>query len=172
MMKINRRRRLQAVAFLAALLVGFATLEPEHVFGILFCVAVWWYRRNQPVVQQAEQTDRHTKADQGGALLSGEVIDLGSAPYQHDDRNSESYFITLRIRQGREKTVWGVDLQRVAEEQAIQPGDCVSLFKEGQKPVVIKKEVRDESGAKVGTRQVTTHRNAWKATVMSRCYSA
>lgn len=115
---------------------------------------------SSPIPQPAP-IDRHT----------GTVIDFGSAPYEHNERNSKSFFIKLENSDGNTSTTWGVDLARVVEEQKIGRGDSVTLNNLGRQPVTINENVLDDNGKVIGTREVETHRNAWEATLLSRAPS-
>lgn len=41
----------------------------------------------------------------------GRLIDHGAAPYNHNSKNKENYYVKLETNAG-EKTVWGIDLNR------------------------------------------------------------
>lgn len=64
--------------------------------------------------------------------FSGELLDHGKAPYQHNAANPESYFATLRLKNGSEVTHWGKDLERALVETSLNRGDRVRLAKTGQ----------------------------------------
>lgn len=101
-----------------------------------------------------------------GATHQGEIVAHGSAPYQFDEANRLSYYITLRSERGDDKTVWGIDLKRVAREIPLAVGDTVALEFLGREAVVVKEPVRNEQGKVVDHRQVSTHRHTWKAHVL------
>ncbi|MEW9810177.1 MAG: LPD7 domain-containing protein (plasmid) [Candidatus Symbiodolus clandestinus] len=91
---------------------------------------------------------------------AGQVLDFGAAPYQHNKKNQENYFIKLATDQG-EKVVWGVDLERAIKKSATQIGDKVTLEFEGNKPVTVEKSKFDTQGRFIGTETFATHRNEW-----------
>lgn len=101
-----------------------------------------------------------------GATHQGEIVAHGSAPYQFDEANRLSYYITLRPERGDDKTVWGIDLKRVARETPLAVGDAVALEFLGREAVVVKEPVRNDQGKVVDHRQVNTHRHTWKAHVL------
>ncbi|WGS54477.1 hypothetical protein LFL96_26035 [Paraburkholderia sp. D15] len=88
--------------------------------------------------------------------LTGTLLAHGAAPYKHDPKNSDSYFVTLK-NNGQEVTRWGVDFAKAFQKEdlteAVQLGDHVKLDKQGKEDVVLK----DNSGQKV-----ETYRNEWK----------
>lgn len=77
-----------------------------------------------------------------------------------------SFYITLRDDRGQERTVWGVDLRRVACETNLEVGQRVILEFLGKTAVDVSEPVRNVHGAVVGHRKVRTHRNTWRATVV------
>jgi hypothetical protein len=56
----------------------------------------------------------------------GKLIKHGKAPYMHDAKNEQSYFVTIEGAKG-EKTVWGVDLDRAMKQSGAQVGEAISL---------------------------------------------
>ncbi|MCS2611011.1 hypothetical protein [Halomonas dongshanensis] len=102
-----------------------------------------------------------------GVTHQGMIVAHGNAPYQFDEANRLSYYITLRSECGDDKTVWGIDLKRVARETPLAVGDTVALEFLGRKAVVVKEPVRNVQGKIVNHRQVNTHRHTWKAHVLS-----
>lgn len=60
----------------------------------------------------------------------GVLLEHGSAPYQHDEKLRDkppSYFVTLRLDSGKERTLWGVGLQSALADAAYQVGDRIRL---------------------------------------------
>jgi hypothetical protein len=91
----------------------------------------------------------------------GEVLEYGSAPYQFDISNSRSFFVTLKNTDGESRTTWGVDLERVIDEQRVGRGDQVELTNLGRKDVTIEVPVRDKAGQVLRYEERQTHRNEW-----------
>lgn len=93
--------------------------------------------------------------------IEGELLEHGSARYQHHADNDVSYFVALLTPDGK-RTVWGVDLERALRESESQPsvGDRIELLQTGRKAVIVTTRSRDETGAEV-TIDKTTHRNGW-----------
>ncbi|RMU43232.1 putative DNA primase/helicase [Pseudomonas savastanoi pv. glycinea] len=91
----------------------------------------------------------------------GEVLEYGSAPYQFDISNSRSFYVTLKNSDGESRTTWGVDLERVIEEQGVGRGDQVELTNLGRKDVIIEVPIRDKAGQVLRYEERKTHRNEW-----------
>ncbi len=80
---------------------------------------------------------------------AGRLVEHGKAPYEHDGKNRDSYFVTLKNDAGKKHTVWGVDLERAMSAAASKIGDKVGLEHVGSETV------RLPDGQ-------TVERNAWK----------
>ncbi|NKL59737.1 Ti-type conjugative transfer relaxase TraA [Rhizobium leguminosarum] len=80
---------------------------------------------------------------------AGRLVEHGTAPYEHDPRNRNSYFVTLENDRGQKHTVWGVDLERAMKEAAPEIGEKIGLEHRGSETVRLPD----------GT---TAERNAWK----------
>ncbi|UKD18114.1 DUF5710 domain-containing protein (plasmid) [Burkholderia aenigmatica] len=96
--------------------------------------------------------------------MSGELLEHGSARYQHKADASHSYFVRYRDEAGAERTVWGVDLKRAMEDSGAQVGDTVSLKNLGETPVQVQEPVRDEGGKVIRLEWKEALRNAWEVT--------
>jgi hypothetical protein len=92
-----------------------------------------------------------------GELITGRLIDHGPARYRHDSQQSESYFVRLEVS-GREREIWGVDLERAFRESLTRPtsGDMIGLRAVGRERVTIRAApgVSEQS-------EKTAHRNRW-----------
>ena len=82
-------------------------------------------------------------------LAPGRLVEHGTAPYQHDPKNRDSYFVTLENDRGQKHTIWGVDLERAMKEAAPEIGDKIGLEHRGSETV----RLPDGTEAQ---------RNAWK----------
>lgn len=111
-------------------------------------------------------SSKSSNSHQDGVTHRGEIVAHGSAPYQFDEANRLSYYITLRTGRGDDRTVWGIDLKRVAQETPLAAGDTVALEFLGRQAVVVKQPVRNDQGHVVDHRKVSTHRYSWKAHVL------
>ena len=66
---------------------------------------------------------------------AGRLIEHGAAPYEHQQGNSQSYFVTLENDKSQKHTVWGVDLERAMKEPGAEVGDKIGLEHRGSEPV-------------------------------------
>jgi Ti-type conjugative transfer relaxase TraA len=80
---------------------------------------------------------------------AGRLVEHGTAPYQNDPKNRDSYFVTLENDRGQKHTIWGVDLERAMKEAAPEIGDKIGLEHRGSETV------RLPDGS-------TAERNSWK----------
>lgn len=114
-------------------------------------------KTNDP--QTAQPTQEREDTPIRGAV--GVLVAHGAAKYLHDEKNSDSYFVITRDSQGKEKTAWGVDLERAVAEAGAKMGDQIVIANEGQKPVTIMVPTHDKQGNVIGHEEKETHRNAW-----------
>ncbi|KOG05765.1 LPD7 domain-containing protein [Pseudomonas syringae] len=56
-------------------------------------------------------------------VIEGTLIEHGEAPYQHNDDNQMSYFVTLKPEGGKSRTVWGVGLEEAMSDADLKQGD-------------------------------------------------
>jgi hypothetical protein len=121
-----------------------------------------------PAIDSVTAGDRPTPADHDtrapekrGGLLTGRLMDHGSAPYRHDPHEPMSYFVKLETGRG-DRTIWGVDLERAFRQSLTQPqvGDEVGLRSVRQESVKVHTQKRDEAGELI-ERDLATHRNRW-----------
>lgn len=132
-------------------------LKPELVFfQAIIALIIYLVLPNRSGLDDAASNN-----GKAGETFAGEIVDLGSAPYEHKEDGTASFFITLR-HGDKNHTLWGIDLARVAREKRLQRGDRAELFCRGRQPV----KVKNRQG-----KIIHTHRNTWDATVHSRCYS-
>ncbi|PHM25079.1 LPD7 domain-containing protein [Xenorhabdus budapestensis] len=92
--------------------------------------------------------------------LEGKIVKHGAAPYLHKEGNSDSYYVVLKGKDGKETTQWGVGLKEALK--GFRRGQAVALDLKESKPVQIR--TRDENGH-VSTRDAV--RNVWEATKLS-----
>lgn len=57
---------------------------------------------------------------------TGNLIDYGSAPYQHNPENTISYYVELE-QDNRKFKIWGVDLEEAIKKSSVEIGDNVVL---------------------------------------------
>lgn len=90
----------------------------------------------------------------------GILVDHGEAPYEHDPQNKDSYYVTLETGDGKQNTIWGVDLKRAIDEAAPQIGDRIGLDHQGSQTVRLTdgKEVRRHQWKVVDVRALALSR--------------
>ncbi len=71
------------------------------------------------------------------------LIAHGVAPYQHNEKNTGSYFATIQNKSGKKKTVWGVDIQRSLEAAGVKIGDKIELLAGESKAVTVQEKQPD-----------------------------
>ncbi|AZG89312.1 relaxase (plasmid) [Pseudomonas syringae pv. pisi str. PP1] len=91
-------------------------------------------------------------------VIDGTLIEHGEAPYQHNDDNQMSYFVTLKPEGGKPRTVWGVGLEKAMNAADLKQGDPVRLEDLGTQPVVV--QVIEEDGTVTNK---TVNRREWSA---------
>ncbi|SOQ16449.1 relaxase, putative [Pseudomonas syringae pv. persicae] len=91
-------------------------------------------------------------------VIDGTLIEHGEAPYQHNDDNQMSYFVTLKPEGGKPRTVWGVGLEEAMNDSNLKQGDQVRLQDLGTQPVVV--QVIEEDGT---VTDKTVNRREWSA---------
>jgi Large polyvalent protein-associated domain 7 len=99
---------------------------------------------------------------QSNRVYVGELADRGEAPYQHDPKNENSYYVKLKTESG-DKEVWGADLKRALDESAVKVGDSIAIAQQSEKPVTVQAKERDESGKIVAVKEIGATKNEWKA---------
>lgn len=93
-------------------------------------------------------------------VTAGVMVAHGPAPFNHDDKQNDSYYATVRT-EGGERTVWGLDLERAIGESGVQPGQRIELEKGGSKTVTAQKRLFDEKGAELAPKSVESRRIEW-----------
>ncbi|MDO4226207.1 LPD7 domain-containing protein [Neisseria sp.] len=120
-----------------------------------------------PYPGDKRQRPSETRAQTAAADESGErIVSVGNAPYQHNPKNQPSPFIVLE-KDGKERTVWGVDLPDAMERSGAEIGDRIRLHSLGKQPVEIDVPVRDEAGNFTGMEKKEVHRNLFKMEIVS-----
>ena len=92
----------------------------------------------------------------------GRLVEHGRAPYHFDDKNGLSYYARLESQDGKQKVVWGVDLERAIRSGGVKPGDDIVVADQGRKEVVSVTVNEHDAGGQVnGQRMVMGQRVAW-----------
>lgn len=124
---------------------------------------------DKPGAQETKPTTSPASSTAGAPAkpvdaMSGELLEHGSARYQHKPNASYSYFVRYRDGAGAEHTVWGVDLKRAMGESGANAGDTVALKNLGETPVTVDEPICDAKGKVIGTQPKDTIRNTWEVT--------
>lgn len=174
---MNPLKGSRACLFAVLVPIMLPSLLPEPLRWIGMTLAILWVLKRLGILTIAfggHSTPEGDATPSGagsskrvGSANQGKIVALGSAPYEFNEANSLSYYITLRSERGTDKTLWGVDLKRVAQTAPLAVGETVSLEFLGRKAVVVDQPVRNDQGQVVNTRRVNTHRNTWQATLLS-----
>ncbi len=114
-----------------------------------------------PPNRSSAGTSRPADRKPNDGPLTGQLVEHGSARYQHRPDTDESYFVTVETERGP-RTVWGIDLERAFRESDTRPdiGDRVELQMTGRKQVTVKTTERNTAGEWVPIEKAT-HRNGW-----------
>ncbi|MEA3099127.1 LPD7 domain-containing protein [Caballeronia mineralivorans] len=112
-------------------------------------------------------------SDRGGARddvpdsprESGELVEYGGAPYQHNPARSESYYVVYRDHVGANHAVWGADLERALAQSGAGLGERITLENLGKRWVSIEAPVVDASGRVIGQEEKEVYRNTWQIDV-------
>ena len=91
-----------------------------------------------------------------------QVVAMGAANYKFDKDENASYYLRLRSADGKEREVWGKDLERAAADAGIKVGDAVRVKVEKTEAVKVQGPVRDEQQQVVGREWKQAHANQWK----------
>jgi hypothetical protein len=76
----------------------------------------------------------------------GTLLKHGTAPYLHDDKNSDSYFVVLSLSNGgEEKTYWGAAFKEAVEASQAREGDIIKLHDNGTETVHVPEQQEDGS---------------------------
>lgn len=97
----------------------------------------------------------------------GVLVEHGEAPYMHDEKNKQNYYVQIKDDQGQLHTLWGVDLERCLKDSNVQPGERIALKRDGYKLVSVPK--LDEKGIPLKDEHdnpimIETKRNTWEVT--------
>ena len=114
-----------------------------------------------------QQAETKSASNGGNRVVTGRVVEHGSANFNHDPDEKQSYFVKLATKAG-EKTIWGIDLGRAMDESKAVPGDSVQLEYKGNQPVTVDALVRNDAGKVVGKEQIQTNRNTWEVQISEK----
>lgn len=96
---------------------------------------------------------------------SGELVEHGGAPFQHNPARSESYYVVYRDHVGADHVVWGVDLERALAQSGARLGERITLENLGKRWVSVEAPVADATGRVIGQEEKEVYRNTWQIDV-------
>lgn len=111
-------------------------------------------KENNPSQKVAEPTRGQSSVPADGER----IVTVGSAPYLHNAQNKESPYIVLE-RDGKERTVWGVDIPDAMERSGAEVGDHIRLHSLGRQPVEVEVPIYDKNGKVTGMETKAAYRN-------------
>lgn len=116
--------------------------------------------------QRPSETQADAAAKTAAAAEVGErIVDVGTAHYRHNPNEQLSPYIVLE-KEGKERTVWGVDIPDAMARSGAEIGDRIHLHKLGKQPVEIEVNVRDENGKITGTEKKEVERNLFRMEIV------
>ncbi|WP_422121019.1 LPD7 domain-containing protein [Pseudomonas savastanoi] len=149
-------------AFKASIVAAYKQVEnsPKLVDDLdhLTAMAAQIVNEVEDRLYPAPQAATGQTAPSRSKVIEGTLIEHGEAPYQHNDDNQMSYFVTLRAEGGKPRTVWGVGLEEAMSDADLKQGDQVRLEDMGTQPVVV--QVIEEDGT---VTDKTVNRREWSA---------
>ena len=91
------------------------------------------------------------------------LLEHGAAPYQFDDKQSDSYYARVIDHAGKEKVIWGVDLERALEVVEANAGEYITLENQGKKSVQV--QTKDDDGKEIW---IDAERNSYEVSVLPK----
>ncbi|QQD71977.1 LPD7 domain-containing protein [Acidithiobacillus ferrivorans] len=91
------------------------------------------------------------------------LLEHGTSPYQFDDKQSDSYYARVIDHAGKEKVIWGVDLERALESAQTNAGEYITLENQGKKSVRV--QTKDDDGKEVW---IDAERNSYEVSVLPK----
>lgn len=89
------------------------------------------------------------------------LIDHGKANYKFDEENKLSYYIRYSDQSGKERIMWGVDLEGAISEKQFDKGDKIHIDHMGMKDVTVDVKIKGEDGVwRIEAK--TVQRNEWR----------
>ncbi|WP_387691551.1 DUF5710 domain-containing protein [Photorhabdus sp. RM71S] len=101
--------------------------------------------------------------------ITGTLIEHGSAPYNFQKEEQNSYYARLRTAHG-ERILWGIELRTALTDSGLKEGDLTTLTLLGKKSVIVEVKQKDKDGnfikdaqGNVITSMEERERNHWQA---------
>lgn len=92
----------------------------------------------------------------------GTLLEHGSAPYQFENKGSQSYYVRLEKDNGQTVDLWGVDLNRALKESNHKIGDKIQLEHKGMQLVQVDIPQYDNDKNVIGIKKEEKERNTWE----------
>lgn len=123
-------------------------------------------RREEQRREDRGRDDRDAPDEQSSGkkrVFFGTLVAHGPENFNFNPNEDISYYVKLKADSGREKILWGKDLQRAIRESKSQPkvGDRIGVSHAGQESVTVPKKERDGEGRVLREYELKTHRNEW-----------
>ena len=87
------------------------------------------------MTRHREQAALYAGRDDFEDRKAGRLVAHGPAPYEHKPGNSASYYVTLETAKGKQKTIWGVDLEGAMAGAKPAIGSQIALEHTGSEAV-------------------------------------
>ena len=89
------------------------------------------------MTRHRETAELYVGLEEFAQRRGGVLIAHGQAPYEHEQGNRNSYYVTLGYSDGQERSIWGVDLARAMNESKAEIGDRIGLKHVGSQRVTL-----------------------------------
>jgi hypothetical protein len=112
---------------------------------------------------QEESEPSETPTPNKRRVLYGTLLAHGADNFQFNPQEDMSYYIKVKTDDGKERFLWGKDLERALRDSKSQPnvGDRIGVVRAGQESVTVPKKDRDREGRVLREYELKTHRNEW-----------
>lgn len=91
----------------------------------------------------------------------GKLIDFGSANYQNDPKNKQSFFVELETFDGRKTKLWGVELQKALEDSNLKKGELIQVSHLGKQAVLVDVPLYDDKNVFIKNEEKLVDKNLW-----------
>lgn len=121
-------------------------------------------RTHEVEVRSVADRDARAKTLDYDTGISGRLVEVGRAPYRNRNDAETSAYVAIELDNGRQHQVWGVGLEKAANDSGTKPGDRIQVRRDGVERVAKYIRVMDPASgsARIDRRQVP--RNRWRVT--------
>lgn len=99
---------------------------------------------NQPIGEGSEATTPRA------TMREGRLVAHGAAPYEHNPEHDASYYVTLALANGDQRTIWGVGLEKEMHTHRPEIGEHITVSYIGSEPVVVDGELKNRHIWQIG----------------------